>query len=224
FERLADLHAATIGAAIESDETIPYLRFAPDVQSLFDAWREDLENRLRSDSESPALTEHLAKYRSLMPSLALLLHLAGDYPALGCVPLDCANRAIAWCAFLEAHARRIYGAANDAPMEAAELLAARIKASLPNPFTPRSVAKKGWQGLTDTESVRAALDVLDDRGWVKVVERKPEGGGRPSVEVWINPSLQNLENSGHEKSECVLSPPGKTGKTLEGDYTEGEIE
>lgn len=219
FERLADLNPAGIGAAIEPDEPIPFLRFSPDAQTLFDAWRESLENRLRSDTETPALTEHLAKYRSLMPSLALLLHLAGNEHSTGSVSLDSANRAIAWCAFLEAHARRVYGAANDTPMEAAELLAARIKASLPNPFTPRDVVRKGWGGLSDTETVTRAVGVLEEHGWVSVVERKPEGGGRPSLDVYVNPAVRNpvldkcFAFSTIENHECVISPTDKTDKT-----------
>ncbi len=42
-----------------------------------DEWRDELEHRLRSDEldHAPAFASHLAKYRSLMPELALIFHL-----------------------------------------------------------------------------------------------------------------------------------------------------
>ena len=64
------------------------------------------ENRLRSGVEPPAIESHLAKYRSLIPSIALISHLVdGDR---GPVPLDPLERAIRWGTYLESHARRIY--------------------------------------------------------------------------------------------------------------------
>jgi hypothetical protein len=52
------------------------VRFDDEGQELFDAWRRILETRLREDSLHPMMEAHLAKYRSLVPSLALLIHLA----------------------------------------------------------------------------------------------------------------------------------------------------
>jgi hypothetical protein len=53
---------------------VPFLRFDPAAQELFDGWRAELEQRLRAEDEHPVLLSHLAKYRSLMPALALILH------------------------------------------------------------------------------------------------------------------------------------------------------
>lgn len=76
FEHLDNLGPASLGVECEPGE-IPALRFAPDAQELWDEWRAELENRLRSSelASSPALESHLSKYRSLLPSLALLFHL-----------------------------------------------------------------------------------------------------------------------------------------------------
>jgi putative DNA primase/helicase len=75
FERLAGLDPALLGAEQDKDTGLYFLRFSDDAQELFDEWRTDLERRLRGGSESPLMTCHLSKYRSLMPSLALLFHL-----------------------------------------------------------------------------------------------------------------------------------------------------
>ena len=129
-----------------------------------------------------------------MPSLALLFHLvevlaAGD---LAPVSLAAAELAAGWCDYLEAHSRRIYAAAFDGDIEPAERLAERITQSLPNPFTYRQVAQKGWAGLTGTEDVRRAVGILEDHDWVRVVESPPDPakGGRPSECVWVNPGIQ----------------------------------
>jgi hypothetical protein len=67
----------------------------------------------------------------------------------------------------------------------------RIKDKLSNPFTARSVARKGWSGLTTAEEVRLAAGILQDRGWIKSVEvaTDPSKGGRPTELFWIHPGL-----------------------------------
>ena len=57
---------------------------------------------------SPALEGHVAKYRKLVPALALINHLAdsGD----GLVGIEALLKALAFSRYLESHARRVYGA------------------------------------------------------------------------------------------------------------------
>ena len=121
FKALDNLQLVTDGS------DIPLLRFSPDAQTLFDDCRNELENRLRTDelADTPAFESHLSKYRSLMPSLALLFHLVDVVDPSGTfgtkvldrsgpiptdkfppVALDAARLAAAWCEFLEAHARK----------------------------------------------------------------------------------------------------------------------
>ncbi len=120
-----ELKPEAIGATIESGE-IPYLRFAPAAQTLFDGWRDELERRLRSDTltDSPAFESHLAKYRSLMPALALVFHLidaiGDEHP--GMVSEGATRLAAAWCEYLELHARKVYDAELRGDIAAAHLL------------------------------------------------------------------------------------------------------
>ena len=132
FEKLASLDSSSIGVTAGDDGDIPYLRFDDDAQSFFNEWRSKLEGRVRSSREAANLTSHLAKYRSLMPSLALLFHLIKVVSgfASGPVSLASAWRSAAWCQYLEEHARRIYQAAFDGDPEPAQRLAERIKSSL----------------------------------------------------------------------------------------------
>jgi putative DNA primase/helicase len=192
FQAIDRLDPIALGALVDVDGGLPYLRFNDDAQEFFDSWRVTLEDRLRTGTLGAVMEAHLAKYRSLMPSLALIFQLVerADKPVLGLVPREAAMAAAAWCELLEAHARRIYQAASEGNPESAMLLAERIKQSLPNPFRCRDVAKKGWTGLTTSEEVRHAVGILDDRDWVKVIDVPPgEQGGRPGELVWINPII-----------------------------------
>jgi putative DNA primase/helicase len=193
FNALDTLDPATIQASRDDDQDIYYLGFSGEAQELFDAWRTGLESRLRAGRDNPLIVAHLAKYRSLMPSLALLFHLIDidDGRAAGPIGHEAALAAAAWCEYLEAHARRIYQAALDGDPETAIQLAERIKASLPNPFTVRDETRKGWAGLDSNDVVERALDVLEDRDWVKAIGG-PAGpvGGRPTTRYWINPAIR----------------------------------
>lgn len=173
-------------------------RFAPDAQKLFFEWWTELEGKIRGESGlHPAMLAHLSKFRSLMPSLALLFALADlaaiDVPiAAGMtVGLDHARQAAAYCGYLESHARRVYACIVSPETAASRDLARHIKAGdLPELFSTRDVYFKGWSGLGSPERVRAALDILEDAGWVRKAESPTSRyGGRPS-ETWIvNPRV-----------------------------------
>jgi hypothetical protein len=185
YERLDRIDAAAIGAAQEVGDRLPWLRFAPAGQELFDAWRADLEGRLREDGIHPALESHLAKYRSLVPSLALLCHLA-DSPAGGPVGRSAVLCALAWSEYLETHARRIYAPALEPDMAAAIELDRRLK-DLPEPFTARDVSQRGWR-LLDREGTAAALVVLIDHGRIR--GESSSGPGRPTIRYRVHPGLR----------------------------------
>jgi putative DNA primase/helicase len=74
------------------------LKFTADAQALFVAWLTDLEARLRSDNISPFMVAHLAKYKKLMPALALLFSIADGF--LEAVGLHHAQQAADWCEYL----------------------------------------------------------------------------------------------------------------------------
>jgi hypothetical protein len=76
FERLDKLQPEMVGAEVDQFEPVPFLRFNADAQSLFSIWHRAHEIKLRSGELTPALESHLAKYRKLVPSLALINHLA----------------------------------------------------------------------------------------------------------------------------------------------------
>src|SRR5262249_49077553 len=150
---------------VEMDAENPArFRFAPDAQELFIEWLAKLEAKIRGDELHPALISHLSKYRSLMPSLALLFHLAeaGEGRGADMVSLRQAQQAAAWCDYLESHARRVYSCIVTRQLRAARELADKIKRrklASEGIFSCRDVYQKGWSSLDTPEAVKQAVEV-----------------------------------------------------------------
>lgn len=178
------------GAVMQEGESIPSLRFSPGGQAVFNEWRQELERRLRGGEVTcSSLESHLGKYRSLMPSLALIIHLvdvaAGTVPP-GPVSETAALMAVGWCEYLESHAVRIYGGGQSPAMESARELLKHIKrGNVPDGTKPKEIYRREWSKLNTAEAVRAGLKVLEDYDWL-LVERT-ETGGRPSEIIRLNP-------------------------------------
>lgn len=166
------------------------LHFAPDAQQLFDAWRDELEARLRSSemNDRPAFESHLAKYRSLLPSLALIFQLV-ENPGSDAVGLDAARNAAAWCEYLEGHARKIYSAEIHPEITAAHALAKKISTgAIEHQCTIRDVYRRQWSGLDAPETVMDALEVLSRCNWVRTGEK--HNGSRPAEIIELHPELR----------------------------------
>lgn len=196
FEYLDTLDPAAIGAEQAEENEIPYLRFDHPAQALFNDWRDELERRLRTNEleATPAFASHLAKYRSLMPSLALLFHLvsvaAGEPP--GPVSFDATRLAAAWCDFLEAHARKVYATELNPGQDAARALVEKIAAgAVCDGDSIREISRHHWAGLSTSAAVDAALSVLAGLGWVRV-EIVPTDG-RPGEIVRFHPELRRCD-------------------------------
>lgn len=184
---LFEIDPTAIGAKAIPGTERHYLQFTNEAQDLFDKWRERLENGLRKGDLHPALESHYAKYRSLIPKLALIFHLVED--GTGPVTIDALTMAIRWGNFLKAHARRIYAGALHGADLATKALADKVKAGkVPNPFRARDVYRAGWAGLSDKSDVEPAIDGLLDAGWIR--EEVIKGAGRATVRYWINPKIR----------------------------------
>ncbi len=191
FERLNQLQPVTDSDAQE-------WRFTSDAQALFEEWLIPFETELRGEELHPALVSHLAKYRKLVPALALIFALV-DTPDSGhLIHGRELMRALAWADYLRTHAERLYAAAVMPETSAAKQLLDKIKAgkladsdgALPDAFTPRQIAVKHWAGLGTPDAVRKAADLLADYGWLER-EATPSGttGGRPSERYALHPAL-----------------------------------
>lgn len=192
FERLSKLQPANDSEPVE-------WRFSPDAQAMFAEWLVPFETEIRGDDLHPALVSHLAKYRKLVPALALLFALV-DTPEAGAIGVRELARALDWADYLRTHAERLYAAAVTPETGGARLLLQRIQTAklvdangvIPDSFRPWEVAVKHWTGLSTANAVRKAADVLVEYGWLKrETVRAGAAGGRPSERYLIHPVLQS---------------------------------
>lgn len=191
FERLAQLAPAT--------DTEPVVwRFSQEAQALFIEWLVPFETEIRGEELHPAIVSHLAKYRKLIPALALIFALVDTPDSGGIVHETELKRALAMSEYLRSHANRLYAAALIPETTNAATLLAKIKGGkltmrdgvTPDTFTARQVAVKHWAGLSTPADVRKAADLLVDYDYLRP-DVAPGGatGGRPSHRYRINPAL-----------------------------------
>jgi hypothetical protein len=179
----------------DEDQDIPALRFGPEAQEIFDTWRAELEGRLRTEDLPPPLEAHLSKYRSLMPTLALLIEIADravskERPAN--VSEVSAARALCWIEYLETHARRLYHSAERADVEGARALLKLIQdGTVSHGDTVRSIYRLQRSGLSRRELVEEAIETLADYGWLRSLN--VGSGGRASEVVLLHPSLRGRQ-------------------------------
>ncbi len=191
FKRLNGLLPAT-------DDDPQEWRFSPEAQAIFYEWMIPFETGIRGEDLHPALVSHLAKWRKLIPALALIFALVDTPDSSGVIHERELIRALAWGDYLRTHAERLYAAALIPETTGAHALLAKIKGGklcdgdgvLWESFTPRLVAVKHWAGLGTPDAVRKAADLLADYGWL-AREVVPTGtaGGRPSDRYLIHPML-----------------------------------
>jgi putative DNA primase/helicase len=179
FDRLAALQPAS--------DTEPHIwRFDPAAQALFVEWLVPFETEIRGDELHPAMVSHLAKYRKLIPALALVFALIDTPDNGGVIGETELIRALAWGEYLRSHANRLYSAAVMPETAGAASLLKKIKAgALGAEFTPRHAAQKCWAGLNTPDAVRKAADVLADFDWLR--RDVHQTGGRPSERYQVNP-------------------------------------
>jgi hypothetical protein len=188
----------TIRALVALSEDTPVrMRFDAVAQLMFYEWWTELEPTVlgAQDVMHPAMIAHLAKYRSLMPTLAALFELTARIDSsvgVGSevvISLDRARQAGAYCEYLKSHANRVYGCLVSPEVGAAQELSRHIRARhLPDLFTTRDVYRKHWRGLDVPEKTQGALALLGDAGWIRRLDLA-DGFGRPS-DIWvINPEV-----------------------------------
>lgn len=188
---LAELDFIQCGAEQTEYDDRPHFRFTNDAQAIFNTWLTELQTVKIKQEQNPLMVEHFGKFRSLMPSLALIFHCIdiADGEARGNVSSKAARLAVQWCEYLESHARRIYAMAESPEHEAAVRLAGKIKAGIvSSPFTTKAIYDKGWHGLKDRQEVEKACGVLIDENWLRMQRKpKPATGRPPLPEYYINP-------------------------------------
>lgn len=198
IKQIADADFSAIAYQADEYDPFPYTRFDSDAQVIFREWLIDWETNVLPN-ETGLLLEHFTKYRSLIPSLALIFHVVNcvDKPAptdatqKHFVSADAIRMALKWSEYLMSHARRIYGLLDTLSIESAKSLLQHIKAGhLNDEFKARDVQRKQWANLTTLETVESALGELVERHWLKEVQPPAPPVGRPPAPHYlINPII-----------------------------------
>lgn len=151
----------------------------------FNDWYVKNETMLATGGLDSARQSHFAKYRSLVPALALLFHLLDGHS--GSICEDCLIRALSYAAYLKSHADRIYASVSGHDHAAVRLLAERLlDGQLPYVFSCRTLTLRGWSGLATSGQAQAAIDALVEYGWL--TETEVRTAGRPSVRYSLSPA------------------------------------
>jgi hypothetical protein len=193
FEKLdaadpvADWHAQPVlGYDGQPEDGVPpYLRLDDTAAATFLQWRTAFENELQRGDLPPALESHFSKYRKLVPSLALVCHLADG--GAGPVSDTAMQRALAWATYLRSHAERAYSAVAQADIGSAKALLKRIRSGDGlDGFTARDIYRNGWSGLANAAEVARALTTLIEYGWLRSVTQPTDG--RTKTLYYVHPS------------------------------------
>jgi putative DNA primase/helicase len=169
--------------------SIPFLQFSRDAQALYYEWSDALQQELRTSDMHPTMMAHLAKYASLMPSLALIDHVVDV--GRGPVGVVSVQKAIRMCVYYRGHAERIFAPQTAVDLNVARLILPKItsgavakRSGSPERFVPRDIYRAGWSGLDDKSQVEAGLQCLEEHGYVQIEERR-----RGQKVVYINPAI-----------------------------------
>jgi hypothetical protein len=196
YERLSDFDPLEWGGApADSSCKFPHFRFGDEAQHVFIEWSRDLHQERIPKEDDPIVRQHLSKFDKLFPALALIFHLvdcaAGS--AGGPVTKEAALRAAGWCEYLEGHARRCYGLLKDDGLRAAQSLAAKLeRGALEDGFTARDIRRHQWRNLKTDDAIEAALDWLEDEGWIRGESTggTGPGSGRRTTRYRIHPEIE----------------------------------
>ncbi len=205
-EKLSESDFTEFGACKDDDAAQAHFNFDDAAQAHFNSWLEDLHNiKLRADDD-PIILEHLAKYPSLVASLALIFYLVDCVAnnSKGPVSLDALEHAIQYAEYLESHARRIYSIAANIKQQRAIALSKKIRAGkVKNDFTTRDVYRKNWRLLQTKKDAEEAIEDLADAGWLRKNYIDNPHGGPLKVLHQINPIiLDSLEVTTAKTDKC----------------------
>ena len=167
-----------------------FFHFDEEAQSRATDWLIALESQIAS-IEAHAYKSHIAKYRGLMPRLALnyfLIEASAGTITEQKIPLAAVEFAIKWCELLEVHARKLWATSiNPALAPTAKMAQHILSGRIINNMETSAIQQKHWSKLKTTDQVDLAISQLETWGWVKRYTR--ETMGRPSSYIRLNPKI-----------------------------------
>jgi len=222
---------------LPTNDTPVTVNFDNQAQEIFDSWYEVLENRLRSQKMPDMLASHLSKYRSLMPSLALIfeainneLFHADTLSSDLTISSESTRLAVEWVQYLESVAEDILIEDNEGEIDHSIVLSEKIankiaSGTITNGCTVRELKSK-FRGKMDKAHLVDTLEMLRENGWIEIQSIKTSG--RPKKCLFINPSLlKSKTEQSDAKPFCTTADVTKTPFTHESctkDVVDFEVE
>ena len=184
------------------------VRFSDEAQTLADAWTDAINIEYREvEKVCEAFGSHLGKYRSFMPSLALIYHMifwaSGEEQNFDRVSLKATQLAAASVDLFKEHARKIYAPALRSEILSAHNIMAKIKRRMVVDGTSVSeLSQRHLKGMANADAAWKGVEYLESLGWVQIETVRPKGGvGASSSVIRLNPYL--FDDGGKLKPEYV---------------------
>ncbi len=180
-------------------------RFSPEAQLLFNEYLDCLEDEILESEGDELYHDYLAKQRSTMPLVALLMEVieisSSGSDQVVCarlegeaiISLDSTQRAAAICDWMKNTAKSLYSGDNDSAHYCAHQLLKRGATVRIDGLTESDILKKKWSGICDKEILNQALDVLCDHNYIRKISIVTRG--RPRQEIKVNPNCRELLRS-----------------------------
>lgn len=237
-------YAQGVGAVTGRGQELPHrLHFTEAAGAALDAFRADVERRLRPGGDLAGLGEWAHKYVGHVVRIAALLHLAqlallahqdreeGGAAVVPTPPApvteDAVARAVALAPYLAAHARAALGLfADAAKTQGAAVIKTWLEARPRREFSQRDAHQACRRHFDGPDEVAEALDVLEAYGYVQDV---PDPVTRPGAR-WGRPKRRRLltnpiwlpDPPPPDAADAPASPTEYAGGTFENGLSTGK--
>ena len=188
-------------------QNIKTTTFTDQAQKKYYKWKAELIKTYTAEKNA-AIESHLTKYKSLLPSLALIFHIievAAGNAEPGPVPESAVDMAWIWCDYLETHARRTYDTGtvkknNSAIALLTALEQGRINIDENGIISKRNLARQTINNIKTTPEIMSALYPLRDTGHLTWLEQTGPGGHKQLI-ITVNPIYRNRETRNKQYSK-----------------------
>lgn len=170
-----------------NDHASVELSFSEKAQNIFHDWRKNLEKKLLNPELSDLKKSYLSKYRSLLPSLALIFQLVEPINNTE-VSEESIQKAIIWCELLESHIDKTLGLSISIESYAKVLLSCLQDGIIYSGMNIRELYRKKPKGIKTPKAVKDGIRTLEKHGYLKIIKEKGLGG--QSETIFINPAFE----------------------------------
>ncbi|WP_133638296.1 DUF3987 domain-containing protein [Photobacterium lutimaris] len=167
--------------------------FTPEAQVLWDEWSKKFYKELPKLSDSEQSIEN--KYPALLAKLSLIFHLVVEAESCDSKEFNPCNEigknsfimAEKWLNYLRSHSKKILAIADGKDEYDIDYSVINLKKNLNklnDGFTKQQLGTKDWSHLTKSEDRNRALAVLEQHGYIKLVNK-------PSRKYFIHPDYKS---------------------------------